>query len=292
MVSFNVLPVASMITKLFRTLDWFIPPLLAGCVTTGGGVGGSSVVLPLPSFDGRTIKTHDVIAEPLVLGKLAPTILVAHGCDGMKSTYRRDGLTYRTWGYNVVLVDSFALSGKRSYCNGFSEWIEAPSKELMAAYLQTVAKWVSKQPWQEGKIGAIGFSMGGGAVLALSAPMHRFTFFEKSQKPLIEVVVAYYPGCQMLFPHVGDADIPVLAHFGGQDDWTPLHTCKYVKRDGKTTMSSNFYDVRVYPNATHAWNYNAPARRTAGFLLMYDPVATVEAERATREFFDKHLRGR
>jgi carboxymethylenebutenolidase len=209
--------------------------------------------------------------EVITQFRASPTIIVAHPSDGLDwSRYVGFwGSLIKSWGYNVVLPDSFTPRGFKNkevmYKSGLVDHGQR------AEDLERVAEWINKQSWHTGKIGMIGFSHGGGTVTRAS-----------NQTSLISVGVAYYPGCKGTRGDVNPR-IPVQIHIGDEDTWTPSGGCVVLAK------TSSLYDIYVYDGATHAFDIPAPTRVLAGYTLSHDPVATKRAEERTRLFFQKYL---
>jgi dienelactone hydrolase len=213
--------------------------------------------------------------EVITQSKPSPTIIVAHPSDGLNwSRYVMFwGSLIKSWGYNVVLPDSFTTRGYRNkevmYQSGLVNYHQR------AEDLEQVAAWIQNQSWHKGKIGAIGFSHGGGAINRMS-----------NETNIISVGVAYYPGCFYSIDY--NPKIPVQIHIGNNDTWTSVGRCQDLIEFSRN-KKNNHFDLNVYYGATHAFDIPAATRVIAGHTLSHDPVATKQAEDRTRLFFQKYL---
>ena len=134
------------------------------------------------------------------------------------------------------------------------------SGKAAVAYLKT-------RPDSTGKVGAIGFCWGGGAVNNLAV-----------NEPDLAAGVAYYG------PQPKPEDVPkiraaMLLHYGGLDERINAGIPAYeaaLKQAGKT------YAVNVYEGANHAFNNDTNAAR-------YDKAAADLAWSRTIAFFKKNL---
>jgi dienelactone hydrolase len=202
-----------------------------------------------------------------------PTIIIAHGCDGVSPAYRDWALVIRSWGYNTVLADSFQFRGHGILCNGMDNHKVMPM--VRKDDLVEIAKFLKQQPWHKGKIGAIGFSHGGSTMLAIAA----------SKQTDIDAVVAYYPSCHRLFvfssltQHIFEPTIAVQVHLAEKDDWTPIADCNYL------TGAEEY----IYKGATHAFDMAYPPRSYGKYYLKYDEKADLLARKRTKEFFEVKL---
>jgi dienelactone hydrolase len=201
-----------------------------------------------------------------------PTIILAHTCAGIIHKMDVQGWAYTmsSWGYNVVVPDSFVPRGYRS---GICTNTKVVSEVQRAEDINRVAEWVTKQPWHRGKIGLIGFSHGGKTVMEVV----------NRTDTKISAAVAYYPWCT---PRDTSPKVPTQIHIGDLDDWTPSNRCERVKEN---------YELYVYKGAYHSFDREAPSRVREGnngsqHKLVYDPVATSVSEGRTREFFKQNLK--
>ena len=211
----------------------------------------------------------------------APTVLIAHGCDGALSlVYREWARQISGWGYNAIVVDSYSKRWISNTCNNTSaEVLRQGADDLIKT-----AAWVQEQEWHAGKIGMIGFSRGGSVALTVGNQdiLLKSNVLKAGESSKISAIVAYYPGC-FQGSHTAKPNAPTLLLLGAKDEWTPMSRCNL---EAKT--DPNYY-INIYPNAGHAFDMNYPTRTLYGHYLFYDPEADVASRKATREFFDKFL---
>jgi carboxymethylenebutenolidase len=128
------------------------------------------------------------------------------------------------------------------------------------AYLKT-------RPDSNGKVGAIGFCWGGGAVNTLAV-----------NEPNLNAGVAYYGG-QPKAEDVPKINAAMMMHYGGLDERINAGIPAYegaLKQAGKT------YEIYVYEGANHAFNNDTNAAR-------YDKEAAETAWKRTVGFLKKNL---
>ena len=190
----------------------------------------------------------------------APTIIVAHGCDGL--SWNRHvkfwGGIVKSWGYNAVFPDSFRPRGYSS--NEVCKNPRLVTADMRARDMVEAVDWIEQQPWHKGGIGILGFSHGGGTVIRTANITSR-----------IAAGVAYYPGCAQT---QNSPKFPVQIHIGTADDWTPSPRC---------------VNLFLYDGTTHAFDSIAPPRIVLGHQLTHDPAAASLAERRSKAFFDLYL---
>lgn len=203
-----------------------------------------------------------------------PTIVLAHGCNGMSQDYYKNGKEIASWGYNVVLVDSFT---KRNYSNICTNGrVVMPAERAKDA--NEAVEWILKQPWHQGKIGFIGYSHGGSTALNIVG--------NKDIKN-ISAVVAFYPNCKSIF--VGQdyryGHLPLQIHSGDNDAWTPVAYCHKLI-SGPTDSEYNLF---VYPGATHGFDLSFHGTLYGHFMTPDYQARKVSMIR-TKDFFDRHIK--
>ena len=260
---------------------------LTGCATP------STYTKFVPDTSWENFKTEIVVLNGLQIpvfaytkSDKAPTVVVAHGCDGLKGGSYNDWARMMTlWGYNAVLIDSYAARG---YPVGICDRASMVIPSERAEDLADLAWWIKQQSWHKGGIAVIGFSAGGSTTLNIASNRDIASRFVAT--------VSYYPACgsnpQRTYPgrDFSVPLIPSLIHFGGSDDWTPPDLCyPYVQK----------YEHYTYPNATHGWDIPGPARnlknvsgpygRPIDTVMRYNKIADQTARQRTRDFLDKAL---
>jgi dienelactone hydrolase len=129
-------------------------------------------------------------------------------------------------------------------------------------------------------VGLLGWSNGGAAVLtAISTDLQEVFNVKKKFK----VAIAYYPNC----PNV-DLYAPVLVFYGDNDalqSW--FLGCKKVVEEKRAAGKP--FEMKIYPGASHVFDYgfNYPSWR--GKPIKYDPVAEKDAIERVKAFLDKHF---
>jgi dienelactone hydrolase len=211
--------------------------------------------------DARLNKTVQITADEFLQPTPSPTIIIGHGCDGPASI-KFFVSTVQSWGYNVVVPDSFGGRGVFETCG--KTWVNRHQRRMD---IEATSEWIMKQPWHKGKIGYMGFSHGGaGGTEYSNAP----------GTSLVSAVVAYYPWCTI--PNY-TAKIPTQIHVGSKDDWT-----------GDDCSKLQGADVKVYPGVYHSFIYPKSYRVYVGHALAYDEQADRLAKEASQLFFKQHLK--
>jgi carboxymethylenebutenolidase len=205
-----------------------------------------------------------------------PGVVVVHDVYGMTPDLRRQADRVAASGYIAVAPDLW--HGK-----SWPLCIRPAFRQVMAGSgpmfeeIDAAAAWLKGLDACTGKVGVIGFCMGGGFAL-LCAPRPGFGAAAVNYGPVPEDID------RML-----DGACPVVASYGGKDRMTRTH----LPRLEQTLTERNVpHDIKVYPGATHAFmndhegGYGALTRVLG---LRYDPDAASDAWRRIFAFFGEYL---
>ncbi len=259
---------------------WFALSLmligLAGCLATSQKVS----VIELHNRKPVELNTQLHVLE----SKKSPTVILLHGCNGPDSIHMNKWATQlNAWGYNAVIVDSISSRGAKQICNK-PILIATPEQRSKDAY--DVAKWIQLQPWATQKVGVVGFSHGGSAVIYSAATSYVERNFGTQ---VISAGVALYPGCDQYLISDKPA-IPIQMHTAGRDQWTLASLCKNLARGWKTESEFFFYE-----NATHGFDTGftgsaLPDVNGTRHWIEFNPLVTEQAMRESKRFLDANLR--
>lgn len=208
-----------------------------------------------------------------------PAVVLFHGCGGITP----NGPAWAQWlqeqGYAALVVDSFQGRGIRTLC--------ADSRPLMPAVraadvYAAAAKLKEMGVADPNRIAAMGFSHGGGTVIAAWRTQ------AKHPDVKLRAVIALYPGCVSQVPS-GDA-APLLILAGGQDDWTPAENCQKLA-DVARAAGKNVTLV-IYPDAHHHFDgahlkkrvFVSVAKGGKGATIEYNAKAHEDAEKQVKQF--------
>jgi dienelactone hydrolase len=171
-----------------------------------------------------------------------PAVVFASGCSGFApsvapKSYERAAEQLRGLGYLVLFADYLARRGLNSCMSGRMSLSDA-GRDVVAA-----ATWLKSQPFVDpARISAIGWSYGGGAILAALS--------EHSQDQLsFSRAVVYYPVCRGIRPWKNAT--PVLMLLAGADDMAPGEACEEA---AKNSAAPSAVKIIVYSGAEHAFD--------------------------------------
>ena len=207
-----------------------------------------------------------------------PGVVVVHEIFGLTDDARQQADRLAAAGYLAVVPDLYTAGGAL-------KCVRATIASVMRAEgpacgdLEAARTWLAGRPDCTGRVGVIGFCMGGGFAL-LTAP-RGFDVSAPNYSPLpADLDDALAGSC------------PVVASFGGRDRSLPGAADKV---EAALTRLGVPHDVHEYPAAGHSFmnRHNGgplvPLARVAG--VGYHHPSAEDAWGRILRFFDAHLRG-
>ena len=204
---------------------------------------------------------------------------MVHEAFGLDDVMRRQANRIAAAGFITLAVDLYSAGGARK-C--LVTTMRAMMKGEGRAFtdIDAARRWLAESPQCTGKIGSIGFCMGGGFVLLTVGTGFDAAAVNYGQLPThMESIFAI--AC------------PVVGSYGARD-----RTLKNAaaKLERALTNAGVVHDVKEYPNANHAFLNDAPAGprllrpllRVAG--MKPEPESAKDAWRRIDAFFYEHLR--
>jgi dienelactone hydrolase len=209
-----------------------------------------------------------------------PTVILLHGCDGISNPmYRTHANTISSWGYNVVILDSFGPRGYTNICKTGQGRSVMPA-DRTEDVVKAIA-WISQQSWHLGSIGLVGYSHGGAVALNIA---------QRGGIKGLTAMVSFYPSCRLNFtggPY-WSSNTPLEIHIGDQDGLN-LQGIQHSCHLNDTTTNSN-YHLYMYPGAYHAFDTPKPYRLNAeGYPMEYNSAVTELSYSRVRRFLDYWL---
>jgi carboxymethylenebutenolidase len=214
-----------------------------------------------PGLKGYLVKPQDAA------GKL-PTVIVIHENRGLNPHIKDVTRRMAAEGFIALGLDYLSpVGGTPTDEDKGREMIGQLKQPDVITYGKAAVAYLKGRPDGNGKVGAIGFCWGGGAVNNLAV-----------NEPNLNGGVAYYGG-QPKPEDVPKINAAMMMHYGGLDERINAGIPAYeaaLKQAGKT------YEIYVYEGANHAFNNDTNAAR-------YDKDASDLAWRRTVEFLKKNL---
>ena len=200
-------------------------------------------------------------------GKL-PTVIVVHENRGLNPHIKDVTRRMAAEGFIALGLDYLSpMGGTPADEDKGRDMIGQLKGPDMIAYGKAAVAYLKTRPDSNGKVGAMGFCWGGGAVNTLAV-----------NEPNLNAGVAYYGG-QPKAEDVPKINAAMMMHYGSLDERINAGIPAYegaLKQAGKT------YEIYVYEGANHAFNNDTNAAR-------YDKEAAEAAWKRTVGFLKKNL---
>ncbi|KFG68404.1 dienelactone hydrolase family protein [Microvirga sp. BSC39] len=259
-------------------------------VALAGSAAGAAAILPIlqnnyahaqtvPETDPRiTAETVDIpggqpglkgyLVKPKDASDKLPTVIVIHENRGLNPHIKDVTRRMATEGFIALGVDYLSpMGGTPADEDKGREMIGQLKQPDVIANGKAAVAYLKGRPDSNGKVGAIGFCWGGGAVNNLAV-----------NEPDLDAGVAYYGG-QPKAEDVPKIEAAMMMHYGGLDERINAGIPAYeaaLKQAGTT------YEIHVYEGANHAFNNDTNAAR-------YDKATADLAWQRTVAFLKKNL---
>lgn len=219
---------------------------------------------------------HAWLAVPAT-PRLVPGVVVLHDVGGMSEDHRNQAQWLADSGFLALAVDLY-------YNGGLLRCLRSVARDLIARSgpsfddVEACRTWLAALSNCNGKVGVIGFCMGGGFALMLVSG-HGFS-----------AASINYGG--KMPPDVDSflqAACPVVGSYGGKSRWEKGAANELKKSLERALVP---HDVKEYPGAGHSFMNN---KQQLWFKLLrwidigYDEPAALDARRRIAAFFHLHL---
>lgn len=224
----------------------------------------------------RTLKGY--LAEPEGEGPF-PGVVMIHEAFGLDDVMLRHADRLAAAGYVALAVDLYSDGGAR-------RCLVATMRSMLSGTgraftdVSTVKAWLRADSRSNGKVGVVGFCMGG--AFALLAAHDDF-----------DAASVNYGQLPRDLHHALEGACPMVANYGRKDRTLPGAAAKLESALSDLGIE---HDVKEFPSAGHAFMNDAPVGPRALRPLMRvmgirpDPAAAPEAWHRIEEHFAKHLK--
>lgn len=206
-----------------------------------------------------------------------PGVVMIHEAFGLEEVMQRQAKRLAAAGFLTLAVDLYSAGGaKRCLVPTMTSMLRGHGKAFTD--IEVARSWLVESPDCTGKIGVIGFCMGGGFAMVSAGDFDAASVnYGQLPRKLDEAVV--------------DA-CPIVGSFGGKDFSLRGAAAKLETALDNAGIEN---DVKEYPTAGHAFLNDAeagpkvlrPLERIVG--IGPDPVAVQDAWKRIDSFFERHL---
>ncbi len=232
-----------------------------------------------PPLPGVSAGLSGYLARPPGSGPW-PGVVVLHEAFGADEVMRRATDRMAAMGYLAVLPDLFS-QGRRLPCLVSTFRALAAGAGRAFTDVEATRQWLLANPECSGRVGVLGFCLGGGFALLLA-------------NRGFDVAAANYGTPPRDLPAALQGGCPVVASYGGRDRSLRGAAGRLERALAAAGIE---HDVKEYPAAGHSFLNDAPAgpralRPVTGWLLGAGPQleAAADAWQRIGAFFDVHLR--
>jgi carboxymethylenebutenolidase len=218
-------------------------------------------------FTTKTGTYSGELAEPEGTAK-AGAVVVVHEWHGLSDEMRAKINRFAREGFIVLAPDLH---------HGKVATNDEEAKKLMSVFdfaravgeIGSALEWIKKQPRSNGKVGVVGFSLGGALTFATSAAV-----------PGISCAIPFYGVLETSRLDLDKVTAPIQAHFAPHDDWANPDRARQIQEALEARGKS--MDLHIYEGAGHSF-------MREGDKTTYHETSAKKAWERALSFLHKHL---
>jgi len=231
--------------------------------------------IKIPAYDGGAFGAYIAMPEDADNNQKYPALILIQEIFGINQEMRDKCDEYASQGYvtvcpdlfwrierNIQLVDSAPAELERAF-----ELFGQFSTEVGMEDLKTTLGYARNMPEANGKVGALGFCLGGKLSYMLSSHSN------------IDASISYYGvNIETMTDLQSKIDTPLLMHIASEDEYVDKHAQKQIL-DGLSDNTN--ITIHQYEGVNHAF--------ARGQGMHYDEQAATLANKRTAEFLTSNL---
>ena len=268
-----------------KRLNWLV--LAAIFISTAG----AETVIEQPNVSGKNLPVNLIIYEQ---NEPTNTVFISHGSGCVLPWEKIWAERVQSWGYNAVIIDHCSARGLKAHTAGDLP-ANLQNSDRIHDYIDVV-EWLDSQKFHNGKVGLVGFSRGGEAVLAF---LNEATYAGRAgltpgYSKVIDAAVVYYPGCHDGALGFRQSNVPALIHHPLSDSLVSPTWCVHFTMHQNDEAVKNT-QIEEYPGAYHGFDINAPdfwvnTPRGQKLVRSYNEEQANRSVAATKSFLDTQLK--
>lgn len=183
-----------------------------------------------------------------------PALVLLHSCRGATRAEHAWAKSFVSWGYVVLLIDSYGPRNRDATCAGYDDMESIDQTFDAIGGLQFLHR---RGDVDVTRIGLVGWSVGASKVLLALNDIGIHNLYDEK----FSAGVAFYPYC---LAASGPFMAPLLMLVGERDDWTPARRCQSLVR--ANADSGHSLELEILPDAAHFFDHpgiGPPRLRTA-----------------------------
>jgi carboxymethylenebutenolidase len=211
-----------------------------------------------------------------------PGVVIIHDAFGMTRALREQADWLAGAGFLAIAPSLFRLPGKLACMRAAMRDVAARSGPMFQD-IEAARAWLIAQLGCTGKVGVIGFCMGGGFAMALALDRHYSASSVNYGRLPADAEKVLAGAC------------PIVGSYGGKD--RGLRGAPQ-RLEGILQGHGIAHDVKEYPEAGHGFMENHDPKELPGLFLLLRPLmgagynepSTLDARKRVVSFFNTHLR--